>query len=166
MTATTYELTISRYFKAPPAAVYRAFTDPDQLAQWFGPLVFHTPRNSIDMDVRPGGHWKLTMVNNDNADWCSPVDSTFVEVVENQLLVGYQIAQGIPGMVDGTRMTLSLEFTAEGDGTRLLLRQGPFPEQSRELSEVGWTQSLFKLDALLNTPAKFLPTPTTSTPNS
>ena len=50
---------------------------------------------------------------------------------------------------------LSIEFTPEGDGTRLLLRQGPFPELMREMSETGWSQSLYKLDALLHTPARF-----------
>jgi len=155
MTETTYEVSISRYFDAPPAMVYQAFTDPDQLAQWFAPLVFHVPRDTVDIDVRPGGHWKLTMVNNFNPEWSSPVDSTFVEVVENQLLVGYELSQGLPGIEDGTKLMLSVEFTAEGAGTRLLLRQGPFPEQMREMSEAGWNQSLYKLDALLNTPTKF-----------
>lgn len=159
MTETTYEVAISRYFDAPPALVYRAFTDPDQLAQWFGPLVFHVPRDTVDVDVRAGGHWRMTMVSNDNPDWKSPVAATFVEVVENQLLVGYEVAQGFPGMADGARITLSLEFRPEGDGTRLELRQGPFPAEMRELSETGWNQSLFKLDALLHTPARFLGPP-------
>lgn len=160
MTETTYEVTISRYFDAPPALVYQAFIDPDQLAQWFGPLVFHVPRETVDVDARPGGHWRMTMVNNDNKDWASPIDSTFVEVIENQLLVGYEVVNGFPGMADGSRITLSIEFTAEGTGTRLLLRQGPFPEMMRELSQTGWNQSLFKLDALLHTPVAFRTRPT------
>jgi uncharacterized protein YndB with AHSA1/START domain len=163
---TTYEVSISRYFDAPPAMVYQAFTDPDQLAQWFGPLVFHVPRDTVDVDVRAGGHWKLTMVNNFNTEWCSPVNTTFVEVVENQLLVGYELAQGFPGIEDGTKLMLSIELTPEGDGTRLQLRQGPFPEQMREMSETGWSQSLYKLDALLNTPAKFRTFPRAKEPQS
>ena len=157
--ATTYEVAISRHFDAPPAMVYQAFTDPDQLAQWFGPLVFHVPRDSVDIDVRVGGHWKLTMVNNDNPEWSSPVDSTFIEVVENQLLVGYEVAEGFPGIEDGTKLMLTIEFTPEGDGTRLNLRQGPFPEQMREMAEAGWSQSLYKLDALMHTSAKFRTAP-------
>lgn len=153
MTETTYEVRISRFFAAPPALVYRAFTDPVQLAQWFGPLAFHVPADTVDLDVRPGGHMKLTMVGHLNPEWSSPVNSTFVEVVENQLLVGYETAEGFPGVADGTRLSLSIEFIAEGDGTRLELRQGPFPEQMREMSEVGWTQSFYKLDGLLATPA-------------
>lgn len=155
MTDTTYEVVISRYFDAPPALVYRAFVDPDQLAQWFGPLTFHVPRETVEIDARPGGSYHMTMVNNDNPDWKSPVLSTFSEVVENQLLVGYEIAKGFPGIEDGTKLTLSLEFIPEGDGTRLELRQGPFPEQMREMSETGWNQSLWKLAGLLATPEKW-----------
>jgi uncharacterized protein YndB with AHSA1/START domain len=151
----TYEVVISRYFDAPVPLVYQAFVDPDQIAQWFGPLLFHVPRDTVAIDPRPGGEWKMTMVNNDNPELTSPVSSTLVEVVENRLLVGYEIAQGFPGVPDGTKVTLSLQFTAEGDGTRLELRQGPLPEEMREMGETGWNQSFYKLDALLATPEKF-----------
>jgi uncharacterized protein YndB with AHSA1/START domain len=157
MTETTYEVQISRYFDAPVELVYQAFVDPDQIAQWFGPLAFHVPRDSVTIEARNGGAWHMTMVNNDNPEWKAPITSTLVEVVENRLLVGHEIAQGFPGMEDGTKISLSIEFIPEGDGTRLELRQGPFPEQTREMSETGWRQSLHKLDGLLATPAKFRP---------
>jgi uncharacterized protein YndB with AHSA1/START domain len=155
MTDTTFEVNISRYFDASPELVYRAFTDPEQLAQWFGPLVFSVPLDTVDVDIRPGGHWRMTMVSKDNPDWRAPVKATFTEVVENRLLVGYETAESIPGIEDGTQMSLSIEFIPEGDGTRLELRQGPFAEEMREMSAVGWNQSFYKLDALLATPAKF-----------
>jgi len=155
MTEPTYELTISRYFDAPVEMVYQAFVDPDQLAQWFGPLAFHVPRDSVRVEARAGGEWRLMMVNNDRPEWSAPVTATLAEVVENRLLVGDEIAEGVPGMADGTKLSLRIEFAPEGTGTRLELRQGPFPEQTRELSEVGWSQSLHKLDALLATPARF-----------
>lgn len=148
----TYEVAISRYFDAPPEAVYRAFVDPHQLAQWFGPLAFHVPLDSVDVDVRVGGHWRMTMQGHLDGSMCSPVNATFSEVVENRLLVGYEIAEGVPGVADGTKFSLSIEFLPEGDGTRLELRQGPFPEHLQEMSTVGWQQSLGKLDALVATP--------------
>lgn len=151
----TYEVHISRYFDAPPDMVFQAFVDPDQIAQWFGPLMYPVPRETVDIDARPGGHWKMTMVNKDDASQQSPITSTFTEVVENQLLVGYEVTQGFPGIADGTKITLSIELTPEGDGTRLELRQGPFPEQLRDMSTAGWAQSLYKLDALLATPPEF-----------
>lgn len=154
-----YEVSISRYFDASPELVYKAFTDEDQIAQWFGPLVFHVPRDTVSIDARTGGHWNMTMVGNDNPGWRAPVEAVLTEVVENQLLVGYEIAKDFPGLDDGTRITLSIEFIAEGDGTRLELRQSPFSEEMREMSATGWNQSFYKLDALLATPVKFQTAP-------
>jgi uncharacterized protein YndB with AHSA1/START domain len=155
MSDDTFEVTISRYFDAPPELVYRAFTDPVQLGQWFGPLMFTVPTDTIDVDARPGGHWRMTMVGKDDPQWRAPIDTTLTEVVEDRLLVGFETAQGIPGLEDGTRLSLSIELIPEGEGTRLELRQGPLPEQTRDMSAVGWNQSFHKLDGLLATPAKY-----------
>lgn len=160
--ADTYEVKISRYFDAPPSMVYRAFIEPDQMAQWFGPLQYVVPLDTIDVDARAGGHWRMTMVNKDDTSQTSPVNSVFEEVVENELLVGYELTTGFPGMEDGTKLTARFEFTPEGDGTRLQITQGPFPEFMKTMSTVGWNQSLYKLEALLATPAQFRTAPGTS----
>ncbi len=56
----------------------------------------------------------MTMVGKDDPEWRAPVEVSFTEVVENRLIVGYEIAQGFPGLEDGTRMGLSIEFVPEG----------------------------------------------------
>ncbi len=151
------EIHLSRYFDATPAEVYQAFVDPEQLAQWFGPLAFHCPVGDIDVDARPGGHWRLTMVANHDHDQRSPLDTTFVEVVPDQLLVGYELVTGFPGLPDGSKVTMTVELHPEGDGTRLELRQGPFSEAIVDHASAGWGQSFHKLDGLLATPAPFRP---------
>lgn len=144
------ELVISRIFDAPPELVYRAFVDPDQLAQWFGPVGFVVPRDTVAVDARVGGYQRLVMVNADDPSFRSPVDATFVEVVENELLVGEQQARGVPGF-DGTlTLRLRLEFHAEPGGkTRLELRQGPYPGLLKADARQGWLSSFTKLDDLL-----------------
>jgi uncharacterized protein YndB with AHSA1/START domain len=149
----TGNMVLERHFGAPPAEVYRAFTDPDQLAQWFGPLGFHVPRSTVRIDPKPGGFWRLVMVNNENRAITSPVDSVFTEVTENARLVSYEDTRGMPGVPDGTRLVLTIQFSPEGDGTLLRIVQGPFPRQLSEMGAVGWRQSFHKLDALLETPA-------------
>ncbi len=89
------QITISRVFDAPPELVYRAFTDPDQLARWFGPVGCSVPRDSISVDARPGGHLRFVMTA---PDVRSPVDMTFTEVVQNELLAGEMEAEGVPGV--------------------------------------------------------------------
>ena len=159
MTEAVHELVMSRWFAAPPALVYRAFCDPEQLAQWMGPLMFTVPLDSVDVDPRTGGHWRMTMVGKDDPSSRAAVDMSLTEVVEDRLIVGYESAVGFPGLPDGTRLVLSIELVPEGDGTRLELRQGPVPDVMTEHVEVGWMQAFFKLDALLATPARFRNSP-------
>ena len=148
--AATYELTISRVFDAPREVVFQAFVDPDQLAQWFGPVGFVVPRDTVAVDARVGGYQRFVMVSADDPSVRSPVDATFTEVIENELLVGVQRAEGIPGFDGIATMTLRLEFHDEPDGkTRLELRQGPFTQQLHAGSREGWTSSFTKLDELL-----------------
>jgi uncharacterized protein YndB with AHSA1/START domain len=145
----THELVITRVFDAPRELVYRAFTDPDQLAQWFGPVGFTVPRDTVDIDARVGGHQRLVMVSDENPDWTSPVDAQFTEVIENELLVGVQEVAGAPGMPGPVTMSLRLEFHEEGSKTRLLLRQAPFSKEMEDMTREGWLSSFTKLDTLL-----------------
>lgn len=147
--ATTKELVISRVFDAPRELVYRAFTDPDQLARWFGPVGYSVPRDSVESDARVGGHQRFVMVNDADPDLRSPVDATFTEVVENELLVGSEEWEGVPGLQDGGRMSLRLEFHDEDGKTRLVLRQGPYTAEMEGMASAGWSSSFTKLDALL-----------------
>ena len=80
------EFTITRVFDAPRELVWKAWTDPDQVARWFGPRAFSTPRPTIKMDVRPGGTFELTMVSDDDGTEY-PSGGTFLEVVEPERLV-------------------------------------------------------------------------------
>jgi uncharacterized protein YndB with AHSA1/START domain len=147
---TSYELAISRVFDAPRDLVYQAFVDPDQLAQWFGPVGFVVPRDTVAVDARVGGYQRLVMVSADDDSVRSPIDATLTEVVENELLVGEQRVEGIPGHAGVATMSLRLEFHDEPGGkTRLELRQGPFSQQLRADSQIGWMSSFTKLDDLL-----------------
>jgi uncharacterized protein YndB with AHSA1/START domain len=146
----TYELSISRVFDAPRELVYQAFVDPDQLAQWFGPIGFTVPRESVAIDARVGGYQRFVMESVDDPSLRSPIDGTFTEVVENELLVGEQEVTGIPGFEGIARMTLRLEFHDEPGGkTRLELRQGPYSMHVETNAREGWNSSFTKLDNLL-----------------
>jgi len=80
------EFTITRVFDAPRELVWKAWTDPEQVARWFGPRGISTPRSTITMDVRPGGTFALTMIGDDDGKEY-PSGGTFLEVVEPERLV-------------------------------------------------------------------------------
>jgi uncharacterized protein YndB with AHSA1/START domain len=147
---TTHEITLTRIFDAPPELVYRAFVDPDQLGQWFGPEGMSVPYESVHIDARPGGYQRLVMVSDDDPSMRSAIDATFSEVVENELLAGHQDVTGVPGTTGSVRFHFRLEFHAEpGNKTRLELRQGLFTEQMGNDTKAGWQSSFTKLDSLL-----------------
>jgi len=80
------EFTITRVFEAPRELVWKAWIEPEQVARWFGPRGFTTPRSTITMDVRPGGTFELTMI--DDADHRNyPSGGIFLEVDEPERLV-------------------------------------------------------------------------------
>ena len=89
------------------------------------------PRDTIDMDVRVGGHQRLVMVNEQDASQTSPVNATFTEVVENELLVGSEEVPPEFGLPPGTKMHMRLEFHDAAGKTRLVLHQGPYSRTQR-----------------------------------
>ena len=142
------ELVITRIFNAPRDLVYRAFVDPDQLSQWFGPVGWSVPRDTVDVDARPGGHQRLTMVNDENPEMSSPVNATFSEVIDNELLVAEEDTSGIPDFPTD-RMHLRIEFHDEPEGrTRIVITQGPYTPEMEGMAREGWNSSFTKLDKI------------------
>jgi uncharacterized protein YndB with AHSA1/START domain len=80
------EFTITRVYDAPRELVWKAWTDPEQVARWFGPRGFTTPRSTVTMDVRTGGSFALMMVADDDGKEY-PAGGTFLEVEEPERLV-------------------------------------------------------------------------------
>jgi uncharacterized protein YndB with AHSA1/START domain len=77
------DLVLARMIDAPPAKVFRAWTDPALLVQWFAPLPWTTPK--AELDVRPGGSNMVVMRGPDGTEF--PNRGVYLEVVENQRLV-------------------------------------------------------------------------------
>ncbi len=144
----TTDLVIERHFAAPPARVFRAFLDPDDLAAWFGPVGYSVPRDSVHVEPHAGGSYTMNMVSDTDPSQVSAVKAALVEVIENELIVGTEDWE-VPGMQDFGTMTMRLEFHPDGDGTRLVLRQGPYTEQMEGMARDGWGSSFTKLDTLL-----------------
>lgn len=77
------EIRITRVYDAPVQAVWDAWTDPEQVAQWWGPRGFTITTHS--KDLRPGGHWHYTMHGPDGTDY--PNKTFYFEVEERAKLV-------------------------------------------------------------------------------
>lgn len=62
---------VTRVYEATPEQVWAAFTDPDQIYKFFGPKGTHVPRESVVIDLRVGGEFKLSMIR-DGEDASDP----------------------------------------------------------------------------------------------
>jgi uncharacterized protein YndB with AHSA1/START domain len=142
--AADQEVLITRIFEAPREDVFRAWTDPDEVAAWYGPEHFDTPRDRIHIDLRVGGRYELTMVERSSgAEY--PVHYEIVELVEPELIVLRSDPMPAIGMHEPT--LTRVEFHDHGDKTRMTLVDGPYPESGH--AEAGWSAAFDKLAALV-----------------
>jgi uncharacterized protein YndB with AHSA1/START domain len=90
--ATAQEITITRTYDAPRELLWRAWTVPEELAQWWGPPGWTTAVGSVTMDVRPGGEFSLTSTSDQGEEM--PVVGTYREVVEPERIVLEEPGEG------------------------------------------------------------------------
>jgi uncharacterized protein YndB with AHSA1/START domain len=82
-TTPKYELSLTRVIDAPREKIFKAWTSPELVKQWFAPLPWTTPH--VEMDVRPGGANLFVMSDPDGNQF--PNRGVYLEVVENEKLV-------------------------------------------------------------------------------
>jgi uncharacterized protein YndB with AHSA1/START domain len=148
-TRESHTLTMTREFDAPRELVFDAFTDPDQLAAWFGPVGVESPRDRIVVEPRVGGAWQLVMVwEEGGAAKEGPIDAVISVYDPPSLLVATQRAE--PDAGTAVRIEMRLEFEDLGGRTRLRLTQGPFGSaEFMDMTREGWGTSFTKLDKVL-----------------
>jgi uncharacterized protein YndB with AHSA1/START domain len=132
---------ITRVFDAPRERVFRAWTDPDEIAAWYGPEHFDAPRDRIRVDLREGGRYELTMVQREGGREFA-VGYEIVELDEPRLLVLRSDPMPEAGMPEST--VTRVELHDHGEKTRMTLSDGPYPAGG-EHAEAGWKSSFEKL---------------------
>lgn len=137
-------LVLTRVFDAPREVVYRAWTDPEHFARWFGPHGSTMPY--CEMDVRSGGILHFLHRFPDHEDvW---VKGTYREVVAPERIVfdthfsneaGDRVDR--PGFPQDMRLMVS--FTELGSGTKVTIRQTGLVVDQGEVQ--GWIEGLDRL---------------------
>jgi uncharacterized protein YndB with AHSA1/START domain len=144
--AAEQHVTVTRVFDAPRDVVFRAWTDPDQVAEWWGPESVHTPREFIEIDLRVGGRFHLAMVRGESGARF-PLEYEIVELEPPALLVLRH--EAMPEMGQPVPTTTRVELQEDGDRTRVTVTDGPFLASAP--AEAGWIGALAKLERLLTT---------------
>ncbi|HTV40214.1 MAG TPA: SRPBCC domain-containing protein [Candidatus Sulfotelmatobacter sp.] len=143
------EFVIIREFSAPRELVFKAWTDPKQLAQWWGPRGFANP--VCEWDVRPGGKIYDVMRSPDGVEY--PMGGEFREIVPPEKL------SFVCGALDDKGKMIfeflhDATFTEKDSKTKLVLRSRVLrttADANKYIGgfEMGMTLSLERLDELL-----------------
>jgi uncharacterized protein YndB with AHSA1/START domain len=144
------QLAVSRVFDAPRALVFEAFTDPDQLATWWGPRGNTLLPGETVLDVRPGGFQRWTEVSVIDPELRVNVYIDLTEVADGALLEGVmQVSGQLQDGLEPFETRFRIEFHDEPDGrTRLEVSQW-LPAHLVGPSTQGWYEAFEKLDGAL-----------------
>ena len=142
---TERDVYITRAFAAPREIMWKFWTSSQQLSSWFGPDAFHVPVESVTVELREGGRWDLSMVDNGTGQ-AFPIRGRITAFIEFEYLEIVLDADSGSGPLED--VLLRVQFHDHGDRTRVTLHQGPFTEEQREMTAEGWELSFVKLDAI------------------
>lgn len=144
------DLVLTREVDVPPHLVWRAWTEPELLKQWFTPVPWRT--TECEIDLRPGGIFRTVMRG--PAGEVNDSTGCFLEVVPNQRLV-FTDALG-PGFRPMPKpfMTAVISLEAIPGGTRYIARAMHKDDADREAHaamgfDQGWGTALDQLVALM-----------------
>ncbi len=116
------EIVSTRLLGAPREAVFRAFTDPDLLARWWGPEGFGNTFH--EFDPRPGGAWRFTMRGPDGAEYAMVKEFEEVDPPSRIVLLHPE--------PPAHRFRMVMDFAEEAGGTRLTWRMRFEDPEERE----------------------------------
>ncbi len=136
-------LVITRLLNAPVELVWKVFTEPDHIKNWWGPNGFTNTINK--MEVKPNGVWELVMHGPDGTDYKNK--SVYQEIIKNEKIVFIH---------ESPKFTITITFNKQGKKTFLTWRM--LFETAEELDKVikvykadkGLKQNVDKLETYLS----------------
>jgi uncharacterized protein YndB with AHSA1/START domain len=142
------EIVLSRVFDAPRELVFEAWTDPEGLAQWFGPKGFVTKTHEID--VRVGGLWRFEMRAPNGTLYPNRIE--YLEIKKPERLV---MDHGSDMDEDPNRFRVTITFDSQSDGKTVVTMRQLHPSKAQRDTGIGFGavelgyQTLDKLAAKL-----------------
>ena len=134
-------LTLTRRFRARPEKVYAAWTEPQNLVQWFTPVSARPGTARAELDLRVGGRYRIQFDNKDGEHF--EVGGHYRDVVPNQRLQFTWAWHSTPER----ESLVTVEIKAEGGGTLLTFQHEQFfDETARDNHARGWNDLFAKLD--------------------
>jgi uncharacterized protein YndB with AHSA1/START domain len=148
-----HELVLTRVIDVPREKLFRCWTEPALMKQWFAPKPWTTPH--VENDLRPGGACLIVMRSPEGQDHPNP--GVYLEVVKNEKLVSTDAYVKAWEPSAKPFMTLILTFEDLGQGkTRYTARARHWTREDKEAHEKmgfheGWGICTDQLTALAKT---------------
>lgn len=144
------ELTLTRLINAPREKVFRAWTEPELLKQWFTPAPWKTTH--AENDVRPGGSSLIVMQSPEGQEF--PNRGVYLEVTKNERIVATDAFTSAWEPSDKPFMTVILTFEDRAGKTLYTARVRHWSVEDRKKHEEmgfypGWGKATDQLEALL-----------------
>jgi uncharacterized protein YndB with AHSA1/START domain len=138
-------LKLERNLPAPPTVVFGAFSDPNELARWWGPEGFTIP--SLSFHARVGENYRIEMQPPDGDAF--HLTGEFREV-QPPTRLAFTFAWEPPDPDDAETL-VDLSFRDLGESTEVVFTQGPFKTEARRtIHRDGWGDSFDKLERLIS----------------
>jgi uncharacterized protein YndB with AHSA1/START domain len=138
-------LVLTRTFAAPRSLVFRAWTEPERAAAWWGPQGFGIL--SCEMDPRPGGAWRMRLRSADGSIHVK--QGVWREIVPGMRLV-FTWQWLDPSRLPRPETIVTVTFEDHGGGTKLTLHQAALETvEVREEHRSGWSGCMDRFAAYL-----------------
>ncbi|MCE7995472.1 MAG: activator of HSP90 ATPase [Roseivirga sp.] len=140
-------LTITRTFNAPRKLVWEVWTQPEHIAQWWGPTGMET--RVEEQDFKVGGNWKYVMTMPNGQDFVA--EGTYTEIEDFAKIV---TGANFRPMTEG--VTLSNLFEDEGAGTKITFDvihpTAEYAQQQKDMGfEKGWGSHFDRMQEYVST---------------
>jgi uncharacterized protein YndB with AHSA1/START domain len=125
------EIVLGRVIDAPRSLVYAAWTDPDQIQDWFGPegMVIDTK----EVDLNPGGLWRFDMVTSDGLRYSNRM--LFLRMEAPALI---EVEHGTDQDNDPGRWRMLVTFDEQSDGKTVLTLRQMHPSKRQREAKLGF----------------------------
>jgi uncharacterized protein YndB with AHSA1/START domain len=144
-------LVIERQFDESPQALFRAWTEPSEMAQWRGSPGWHVEPDTVTSELRLGGRHHHVKVLDDDPSVRVTTDAVFTEFFDPDVFVARQRITGDAGIDPDIPLELRVEFLRTGrDGTLVRIIQGPYDETVAYEHSQGWERELTRLQTYLS----------------
>ena len=142
---------VERQFDYPRPAVFRAWTVPEEMAEWRGSPGWHVEKETNKADLRHGGRHYHVKVRDNDPDTRVAADGVFTEFFDPDVFVSRERITGDPGINPDVPLELRVEFTRMGrDGTLVRIVQGPYDSGVAGYHSEGWEKELARLQDFLD----------------